>query len=285
MVSWVRSTPWRQGHLIDRETLTRLGITIDTDDEATLVAVVASHDCDLAQSATSEPEVELILGRLLDTELNGNYTHCKNIRRLHLQLTGGEQHRRIELDAGRRIWISKEHEDSTKALASYEPPRERIMNASERSVFQRWLAARYRRSSFPDEFDRRLKEQTKVAERLSRALKTSGQHIPAIFFDVDEGMEKTRKGEDDPYELSVLILYSTKDDPAEAEAAAVAAAASIKEIFEKRCKVGGTWKWIELLEVETISDEALTYGQSQQLTRWQADHISLRADPEQPILE
>lgn len=48
---------------------------------------------------------------------------------------------------------------------------------------------------------------------------------------------------------------------------------------------GKTWKWIELIEIDVISDEALTYSQSLNLTRWQADYVSLRSDPEQPILD
>ncbi|WP_232111471.1 hypothetical protein [Pseudomonas guariconensis] len=283
MMSWGRSTPWRQGHLVSRELLTQLGI----DSENDTVAVIATHDCDLAQSATAEPEVELILGKLLDSELNGNYTHCKNIRRLHIPLTGAEQHQRIELDTGRRIRVPKEHSDPSRSLASYEPSRDVLMSGIERGIFQRWLAARYRRSSFPDEFDRRLKDQTKVAERLAKVFKDSGNHIPAVFFDVDMGVERLRDGEDDLYELSITVLYSTDDDPEMAETAAWTAAKAIQEIFESRCKAGrnGPWKWIELTEISVISDEALTYGQSLQLTRWQADHISLRTDPEQPIFD
>lgn len=286
MVSWGRSTPWRQGQIVSMESLAQLGITIVAEEGEVLVAVVASHDCDLAQSAANEPEVELVIGRLLNGGLNGNYTHCKNIRRLHLEFTATENQRLVELDTGRRIRIPKEHQDPSKALACYEPSRDVLMNAAERGIFQRWLAARYRRSSFPDEFDRRLKDQTKVAERLAKVFKDSGKHIPAVFFDVDGGEEMARSGEDDLYELSILVLYSTEDDPAEAEAAAREVVRLIYEVFEARCRPGASaWKWIELLGVDVISDEALTYGQSQQLTRWQADHISLRSNPEQPIFD
>ncbi|MDF5872344.1 hypothetical protein P4112_09175 [Pseudomonas aeruginosa] len=160
------------------------------------------------------------------------------------------------------------------------------MSGQERSIFQRWLAARYRRSSFPDEFDRRLRD-TKVAERLAKLFKDSGNHIPAVFFDVDQGMERARDGSDDLYELSILVLYKTDEDPEIAEEAAQAAVKAIEELFENRCRTGEgkTWKWIELIEIDVISDEALTYSQSLNLTRWQADYVSLRSDPEQPILD
>ncbi|MDF5872343.1 hypothetical protein P4112_09170 [Pseudomonas aeruginosa] len=83
MVSWSRSTPWRQGYIVDSETLAQLGIIIDGDGQEKVIAVVATHDCDLAQAAAGEPEVELILGTILAEKLDGNYTHCKTARRLH----------------------------------------------------------------------------------------------------------------------------------------------------------------------------------------------------------
>ena len=286
MVSWSRSTPWRQGYIVDSETLAQLGITISGDDQEKLIAVVATHDCDLAQLAAGEPEVELILGKVLADKLDGNYTHCKTARRLHLELTGTDQHLRCEFDASKRVQVPKEHEDPSKALVSYKPARVALMNGQERSIFQRWLAARYRRSSFPDEFDRRLRD-SKVAERLAKLFKESGNHIPAVFFDVDRGIEKTRAGSTDLYELSILVLYKTDEDPETAEAAALTTAKAIEELFQNRCRTGEgqNWEWIELIEIDAISDEALTYGQSLNLTRWQADYVSLRSDPEQPIFD
>ncbi|MBK5012479.1 hypothetical protein IAE33_004339 [Pseudomonas sp. S60] len=286
MVSWSRSTPWRQGYIVDSETLAQLGIIIDCDGQQKVIAVVATHDCDLAQVAAGEPEVELILGTILAEKLDGNYTHCKTARRLHLELTGTDQRLLCEFDASKRVRIPKEHQDPSKAFISYEPARTFLMSGQERSIFQRWLAARYRRSSFPDEFDRRLRD-TKVAERLAKLFKDTGNHIPAVFFDVDQGMERARDGSDDLYELSILVLYKTDEDPEIAEEAAQAAVKAIEELFESRCRTGEgkTWKWIELIEIDVISDEALTYSQSLNLTRWQADYVSLRSDPEQPILD
>lgn len=286
MVSWSRSTPWRQGYIVDSKTLAQLGITIDGHDQEKLIAVVATHDCDLAQLAAGEPEVELILGKVLADKLDGNYTHCKTARRLHIELTGTDDHLLCEFDASKRVRAPKEHEDPSKAFVSYQPTHAALMNGQERSIFQRWLAARYRRSSFPDEFDRRLRD-TKVAERLAKLFRDSGNHIPAVFFDVDQGVERTREGSNDLYELSILVLYKTDEDPEVAEQAALTAAKAIEKLFQNRCRTdtGKAWEWIELVEIDVISDEALTYGQSLNLTRWQADYVSLRSDPEQPIFD
>jgi hypothetical protein len=71
-------------------------------------------------------------------------------------------------------------------------------------------SAGYRRSAFSDEFDRRLKD-TRVADRLKKILEPLGNHILAVFFDIDEGEEREHEG-DDPFILSIDLLYSTDFD-------------------------------------------------------------------------
>lgn len=174
------------------------------------------------------------------------------------------------------------------ALADHAPCEKYLMGAAERNILQLWLASRYRRSAFPDGFDRRLGKETGVAERLAKVFKDTGHCISTVFFDVDEGEEKMREGPEDPYELIVTLLYSTDSDPEQAEAQAAIAASAVKAVFESRCrtKQGDTteWKWIELVAVEVLSEQALSYADSQKLTKWQADHISLREDPPQPLI-
>jgi hypothetical protein len=176
------------------------------------------------------------------------------------------------------------------SLVDFAPSPEFTMTQKERRTLRRWLAARYDREAFPDEFDRRMKEETRVAEQLAKAFKETGRFIPAVYFDVDDGEERMRQGADDVYTLVVTLLYSTDDDREAAEKAAEQAARRVKEIFRSRCMAkdeGGSerWLWIELQGVEVMSDHALTYAQSLYLTKWQADHISLRPDPQQPMVE
>ena len=47
MTQWGRDTPWRQGHLLPDEAVGALGIRSDSGDPK--IAVVISHDCDIAQ--------------------------------------------------------------------------------------------------------------------------------------------------------------------------------------------------------------------------------------------
>ncbi|MGH8773222.1 MAG: hypothetical protein ACREV2_18900, partial [Burkholderiales bacterium] len=283
-----RNTPWRQGQFLAADTVTAFGLELEALSEE-VAAVVISHDCDLAQRSDIEPTVEIIVGRFIEGRVNGNFTHCKNPRRLHVECSGGTKTVVVDLEARRRCTLNKDSADGlAPGLADYSPCAARGMTAKERKTLQLWLAARYHRSAFSDEFDRRLNEETGVAERLANVFRETGKYVVAVFFDVDEGQEKTRRGPDDTYELLVTLLYAPYEDPEAAEVAAKQAAARIEEIFQSRCKAtrdgAQVWQWIELQGVEVTSDQALTYTASQQLTKWHADHISLRVDPEQPLL-
>lgn len=271
MAAWDRDTPWRQGHVLTNESSVALGV-VRAEDAGSAIAVVISHDCDLAQSPETEPSVEIILAKRIDAA-NGNFTHAKNSRRLHLAYTVDGTTTYFDMHAQGKREIRKDD------LAEHRPSPTVVIKPEDRSVLQRWLAARYRRAAFPDEFERRLND-TGVSKRIAKILEPLGRHLVAVFFDVDDGEERERKGAEDLYALRIDLLYSTEDDPATALDEAEKAAAAIAAAFRERCfDAGAGWKWIELAGCGPISDEALTYAMSTQLKRWNMDYLSLRADP------
>ena len=271
MAVWNRDTPWRQGHVLTNESSVALGV-VRAEDAKTALTVVISHDCDLAQSPETEPTVEIIVAKRLQAA-DGNFTHAKNSRRLHLECTIDGAVTYLDMQARGKTEIKK------SGLADHSPAANVVLKPEDRSILQRWLAARYRRAAFPDEFERRLND-TGVAKRIAKIVEPLGKQLVAVFFDVDDGIEQDRKGEKDLYGLRIDLLYSTEDDPAVALEAAEKAAAAIAAAFRERCfdAVAG-WKWIELLSCETISDEAMTYAMSTQVKRWNMDYLSLRAEP------
>src|SRR5712664_1143629 len=93
MGEWDRRTPWRQGHTMTTDAVASLRLAPDPD-STSHVAIIVSHDCDLVQSPDVEPMVEVIVGRRVDGP-NGNFTHGKNPRRLHLAAA----------ETGSVIWI------------------------------------------------------------------------------------------------------------------------------------------------------------------------------------
>lgn len=276
MTTWGRETPWRQGHVLSDQAANVLGLIVDGQNDQ--VVVVISHDCDLAQDPSNEPMVEVIVGNKI-ASVDGNFSYAKNARRLHLTFSEGSKELSVNMEANRKIQVSKHQ------LASYKPIDDINLNPHERNIFQRWLAARYRRSAFPDEFDRRL-DSTGVRTRIGKVLKSHGSMISAIYFDVDQGKELSHMGSDDPYELVIYLLYSTENDPDAAEQAAESAKQLIITAFREKCisKDKDIWHDIELVNCEIISDQAMTVQQAESFKRWSVDHLSLRNQSEEAIL-
>ncbi len=277
MAEWNRDTPWRQAQLLDSDAIDALGIRHSVQPDKTLV-VVASHDCDLAQAPEAEPVIEVVVGRLL-TDKDGNCTHAKSARKLHVEFAGAAAFW-AEFEATAKVSIDKQ------ALNAFAPRLDAQLTSENYAIFQMWLASRYRRSAFPDEFERRLiSKEFKLHEKIAKAVKPHGQLIAGVFFDVDEGDEITREGADDTYTLDITILHAADSDFDAAEKAATTAAEAIETAFkDKLLHPTKKWQHIELRSCEPVSESVLTYQQFKLLKRWRLEHISLAAEPQQPVL-
>ena len=277
MAEWNRDIPWRQAHLLGNDAIKARGLYHAMAPDQTLV-IVASHDCDLAQAPEGEPVVEVVVGRLI-TDKDGNCTHAKNARTLHVEFAGAAVFW-AEFEATAKLSIEK------RALNDFVPRPEAHLSPENHAIFQMWLASRYRRSAFPDEFERRLtSKEFKLHEKIAKAVKPHGELIAGVFFDVDEGAEVTRDGPDDTYTLDITILHSAAPDFDAAEKAANTAAKAIEKAFkDKLFNPTKTWRHIELRSCEAVSESVLTYQQFKQLKRWRLEHISLAAEPQQPVL-
>ena len=279
MAQWNRDTPWRQGHLLGNDAIEAFGLHQALAPDQTLV-IVASHDCDLAQAPEGEPVVEVVVGRLVtDKDKDGNCTHAKNARKLHVEF-GGAAVFWAEFEATAKLTIEK------SALNDFVPRPAVHLSPENHAIFQMWLASRYRRSAFPDEFERRLtSKEFKLHEKIAKAVKLHGELIAGVFFDVDEGAEIARDGPDDTYTLDITILHSADPDFDAAEKAADSVAKAIEKAFkDKLFDPTKTWQHIELRFCEPVSESVLTYQQFKQLKRWRLEHISLAAEPQQPVL-
>jgi hypothetical protein len=277
VAEWNRDTLWRQGSLLDSDAIAALGLTHATEPESTLV-IVASHDCDLAQAPEGEPYVEVVVGRLV-MDKDGNCTHAKNARKLQVEFAGAAV-LWAEFEATAKVSIDK------LKLNDFGPRTDAHLTPENHATFQMWLASRYRRSAFPDEFERRLtSKEFKLHEKIAKAVKPHGELIAGVFFDVDGGIEVTRDGPDDTYTLDITILHAADPDFDASEKVAITVAEVIRTAFEdKLFNPTKTWQHIELSSCDAISESALTYQQFKQLKRWRLEHISLAADPQQPVL-
>jgi len=276
MAEWGRNTPWRQGHALTSKSSVALGLLPEETADSRL-AIVISHDCDLAQLPGSESQVEIIVAHRIDSG-DGNYTHAKNARRLHLPYKVAGETTWWELSAPSKTSISKE------ALADHAPNDHTLLDAKTKAILRKWLGSRYNRGSFADEFVERLKKH--IGDRITNIVKPAGSHVIAVFFDVDEGEEKDRNGVDDVYGLYIYLLYDTQEDEEAARKAVQKAADEITKMFSERCCAGGEWQWIKLEGCEAISDNAMTYVQSTYLRTWDMAYLSFRGDgPPGPMLQ
>ena len=267
MGGWDRGTPWRQGHVLTDRTASELGLVGGTALPDSAVVVV-SHDCDLLQETDKEPDVEVIVGRRISRP-SGNYTHAKNPRRLHLSFQEDGRPMYLELRATDKRTLPKQK------VASYAPNRGISLAPKDRSVLQEWLAARYRRTAFPEEFDRRLRD-VRLDERIPKIIEPLGEHLVAILLDLDEGRNIERNASD-LYAVRLYVLYYTDQDAKAAEKAARVAAREITEEFRRRCfDPTEGWKGIELIACEAISDRTLSYAEGIQLRRMNFEYLSLR---------
>lgn len=275
MGEWNRDTPWRQGHLLGSDAVVALGLRHAVEPGRTLV-IVASHDCDLTQHPDGEPVVEVVVGRLL-TEKDGTYVHAKSARKLHVEFAGTSACWG-EFEANAKVNIDK------WALNEFKPCTNATLSPENQATFQMWLASRYRRSAFPDEFERRLIRETKLHEKIAKAVRSHGELIAGVFFDVDGNVEVTREGPDDTYTLDITILHAADPDFDAAEKAGLEAARVIEKAFnDKLFAPAKKWQHIELRSCEALSESVLTYQVFKQLKRWRLDHISLAAAPQQPV--
>lgn len=280
---WDRNTKWRQGSVVPTDLARRLGVVPDTADRHCVVVV--THDCDLLQSAEVEPTVEVICGEYI-AATDGQFTFGKTARTLHLEFQGDQGVRTaVALSAPRKARVPKVSEDDV-SLSDGEPVPHVALPTKSRNHLREWLASRYNRHALPDEFERRL-GTTGVRERLLKVLAAHGQWIAAVYLEIDDGEPREHDGADDPFEVSVYLVYDSSRDMAAAQKAAEDTKKRIEEIFTQRCHQGdrkNPARWLSLTAVEVFSAGAMSMALAQDLTRWRLDYLSYRADPEQPVI-
>ena len=133
---WERTIEWRQGHVLTADACRALGLSHSTNVADTCVVVI-SHDCDLANdNLVTEPNVEVIIGRVVDTT-SPAFTRTKNPRRLHMESRRDDIRVAIELDATAKRLIPKSR------LATSSPDIRYRLDPTGLETLRHWLSLRY----------------------------------------------------------------------------------------------------------------------------------------------
>lgn len=268
--SWTRDTPWRQGQVLPSEAVVHLELASADAVEGVRVVVI-SHDCDLANDDLDvEPEVEVLVGAVVGA-LNGNFAGGKSPRTLHLQANrpGGAEF--LEL-----VQTAKRHVPKIE-LAKFLPSAEHSMDQRGLSTLRSWLATRYKRAAFANAFVARF-QVAEAEQRLAKLLKSSGDLISFVYFQI-EGGHTLERAEGDPYHFNVVLVFTPGDDAEASAERAEALAEKVEVELQGRLKDPSR---MVLKSCFSISEDDVTVGRAKLLTQWRLEHMTLRADKPQP---
>jgi hypothetical protein len=246
----IRDRGWGQGCLLDSRSA-RAFLHHDDDALDAVDYVLISHSCDVVSGdLDKEPFVEFIGRRQLNS-VDGNFTFAKSPRVWHMSdATGG-----YELRTSSRCRMARQH------LAELEPSG--LLPDGQIRILRRWMANRYARAAFADEFNKRCRP---ALPNISKRLKKDGQHLSAIYLLVEEAELPAEKN----YEV-VIIGTMIENDHAIAEYRS-ACQEAINFVTEQLDGCAG----VTVTDSELRSEAAVSLADLRQLSRWDYDSLSLR---------
>lgn len=174
----LRRSGWRQGCLVPDEVSKRLCKENGLSPTKGWRLFVITHSCDLLQDADREPLVEIIAACQVE-EIDPQCVNGRNPRTLHLPADSTTEGCCLEFEARNRIVADKND------LRSHHPVTNGGLTPSALRVLTKWIAKRYSRPAFPDEFNRRLDAASKKLETLWKNSKT--KVITGVFVAGAEG--------------------------------------------------------------------------------------------------
>jgi len=260
-----RDTDWRQGDLLTREAAAALGLVAAADERHRVIVI--AHDCDLPHE--SELCVEVIVAEMVVKE-DPQLSYAKNPRRLHLAYEGINTAPLIlELRHGDRHSVPKA-DFAERAVKDHSL----ALPVDAKRVLKQWLAARYGRPAFPNEFEKRLRKG-KVERKIAKILEPDAKYLVGLFFDLGE-QRSTEAVEGEPYALSVSVVYDANEGGADARGAAERVAMQLRELFENTYGKPDVATEIALDACEAVADTYLTLADLRRVDQWRLEYISLR---------
>ncbi|GMV69552.1 MAG: hypothetical protein AMXMBFR76_19910 [Pseudomonadota bacterium] len=260
-----RDTAWRQGDLLICETAAALNLVAAAEDGRRVIVI--THDCDLPHDG--ESYVEVIIAESV-VKPDPQLSYAKNPRRLHLAYQNSDALPLIlELRHGDRRSVPKGDfaecavKDNSLALP-----------VDAKRALKQWLAARYGRPAFPNEFEERLRKG-KVERKIAKILEPNAKYLVGLFFDLSEQRGAEAVG-GEPYALSVSVVYDATEGGSDARLSAEQVARRLRELFEKTYGKPDVATEIALDTCEAVADTHLTLADLRRVDQWRLEYISLR---------
>jgi hypothetical protein len=263
----------RQGSVLTKESSVALGL-IDSQapDE---YCVVISHDCDIYNLA--ETRVECIVATS-PSNINAAFSHTAHPRKLNVTYTlEDSQIITLELTHADRKDIPKE-----QFLQEGKIAKNFHLSMQEKRVLKTWLAARYGRPAFPNEFEARLRIDKDFERKIRRILQPVQAHLIGIFFLLGrDRFDDLPVGS--PYCLTITVAYDGMGGTVAREAAE-SCAKQLKELFHKTYGTPDMAENIALEDCTAISDMHFSLADIRKADQWRVDSISLKEEPHGELL-
>jgi hypothetical protein len=195
--------------------------------------------------------------------MNVGFANAKSPRVLHIEYEQGGEKNVLELSALNKVLVDK------RTLLGADPDPDATLTPRDIETLQAWLAARYNRAAFPDDLDIRLKP---IKKKLS-----SADRKAVIGTWMRYEPEDNRLPEEESYELWVMIVYSTLEYDAKANAERHAN--ELRLSFEENFLKQGQWRSVDLRACEAVADTAFSVRNLLDYKQWRLEHLSLKQDP------
>jgi hypothetical protein len=195
----INSNKWTQCCFLPTiEIQKEVGLQLDSKDG---LLIVVSQSCDLVHyKLDDEPYVECIECHPIE-KMDGNYTHGKNPRRLHIPVVRENDQEQIVEIRPYRI-----HRFDRNVLCRIYPDNKYYLSEKSCRILSRWLASRYAREAFPDEFIRRLYAVKKKMEKKASQLADT---VTGIYMQINPDREI---GEQENYSVNLLALVEADSE-------------------------------------------------------------------------
>ena len=258
--SIIKDKGWRQGSVLSATLLGDLiadGLIPGSFSHLD-IAIVISHDCDVTHvSLASEPTVEVLIGQRVDAA-HPDFIESKSPRKYHLKIGNDDTAATLEFLAHQRFAFSRQR------LAIYQPESSLALSQDEISRIALWVARRYTRAAFPDEFNKRTRAVTqKVRGRLKKNISLfSGIYL----FLQDEELEAEKS-----YNVDVCgVMFKEKFEQETLRTKAQGLIGGVEAALNG-CE------GVDVGESEVRPDDEFSLNDVRFWKRWDFDELSFRA--------
>lgn len=260
-----RDTLWRQGSLLKVEEAHSLELDLSEGSRV----IVISHDCDLPQDM--EEYVELIVCR--PVAVDKNFVCAKNVRKLHLKLSNGDDEFYLELSYQLRKIVKKS--DFAARLSG--PDERTSLDDADKRILKQWLSVRYGRPAYPNAFENRLRKKKgkdSVEKHIAKFVEKKIDYITGLFIGLD-GDKSIELPDGEPYCLSIFVVYNSETGAVTARKEAEALAKQIYTLLIEVYGVPESATEICVEACEAVADSRITLADLMKVDQWRLEWVSL----------